>query len=270
MAESDPASAQTPPDANGGVAREALTAYLRTTLDAETGGDWALHNGLQVDGRAIIRKLITGVSACQALFDEAGARGADAILVHHGLFWHGQSPLLTGVMGRRVRTLIAHNINLYAYHLPLDRDPEFGNNALAARAFGLTDITSFSEAKGMPIGFRGSFPVPISVEALHAMCLSVFDQAPLIFDGGPAAIRTLGIVSGGAGRDLYTAIDAGLDAFITGEPEEWAMNLAREAGVHFVAAGHHATERLGVRALGEHLADRFGIDVAFVDVPNPV
>ncbi len=253
-----------------GVDRVELVRYLATLLDADTGADWAVNNGLQVEGNTIVRTVVTGVSSCQRLFDEAAQRSADAVIVHHGLFWHGQSPLLTGVMGRRVRTLLANNINLLAYHLPLDRHEELGNNAVAAKALGLAEITSFALAKGLPIGFAGRFPTPISVAELTALCATVFERKPLVFDGGPDRIRTVGIVSGGAAHSLHEAIAEGLDAFITGEPEEWAMNLAHEAGVHFFAAGHHATERLGVRVLGEHLAEHFDLDVTFADVQNPV
>ncbi len=251
------------------IDRDELVAYLDDLLDAGRGGDYG-PNGLQVEGRREVRRLVTGVSACQELFEQAAAAHADAVLVHHGLFWSGMPYPLVGVRFRRVAALIENGLNLIAYHLPLDRHPELGNNALGARAFGLTDLVPFAEHEGLPIGFHGRFPEPLSAEGLVERCRAVYDQEPRVFAGGPARVATLGIVSGGAQKELYAAIDAGLDAFVTGEVSEWVMNLALEAGVHFLAAGHYATERLGVRALGEHLAERFGIETRFVDVPNPV
>jgi putative NIF3 family GTP cyclohydrolase 1 type 2 len=161
-------------------------------------------------------------------------------------------------------------MSLVAYHLPLDRHPEVGNNALAARAFGLAELAPFAEYEGLPIGVRGRFPEPVPADELVARCARIFGQPPLVFPGGPDPVSTLGIISGGAQKELWAAVGAGLDAYLTGEASEWVMNVAREAGVHYLAAGHYATERLGIRALGEHLAERFGVEVEFVDVPNPV
>ncbi len=251
------------------VDRDELVSYLRDLLRSDEGQDYA-PNGLQVEGRSEIRRLVTGVSACRELFERARDARADAVLVHHGLFWHGEAPVVTGVQYRRLRELIAGGINLLAYHLPLDRHPELGNNALAAEAFGLIRIEPFADHKGQEIGFRGRFETPISPGELIALCERVYGQEPLAFRSGPERVASLGIVSGGAQRDFHQAIAAGLDAYVTGEVSEWVMNVAREAGVHYLAAGHYATERLGVRALGEHLAERFGLDVAFIDVPNPV
>ncbi len=251
------------------VDRDELVSYLRDLLRSDEGQDFC-PNGLQVEGRSRIRRLITGVSACRELFERARRAEADAVLVHHGLFWHGDPPVVTGVQYRRLRELIAGEINLLAYHLPLDRHPELGNNALAARAFGLGQIEPFAVHKGQEIGFRGRFEAPVSPGELVELCTRVYDREPLAFRSGPERVASLGIVSGGAQRDFHQAIAAGLDAYVTGEVSEWVMNVAREAGVHYLAAGHYATERLGVRALGEHLAERFGLDVAFIDVPNPV
>lgn len=249
--------------------RDELIRYLDEYLDAARGSDYG-PNGLQVEGRREIRRLVTGVSACQELFDRAAAAGADAVLVHHGIFWTGMPYTLTGIRHRRVATLIRHELNLIAYHLPLDRHPEIGNNALAARDFGLVEVTPFGVHEGLPIGFSGRFPEPLPAAELAARCQAVYGQAPLVFAHGPDLVKSLGIVSGGAQKELYQAIDADLDAYLTGEVSEWVMNVAREAGIHYFAAGHYATERLGVRALGEHLAERFGLTAEFIDVPNPV
>lgn len=251
------------------VSREELVDYLDEFLVADATEDYC-PNGLQVEGKARIERLVTAVSACEELFARAREQQADALLVHHGIFWKGDPQELTGFRFRRVRDLIAAELNLIAYHLPLDRHPEIGNNALAVRDYGLVDIVPFSPLLGEPVGFAGRFPEPLSVEALLQRTAEIFQQEPQHFAGGPDPVSTLAMVSGGAQRDVYKAIDAGYDVFVTGEVSEWVMNVAREAGIHYLAAGHYATERLGVRALGEHLAERFGIDVHFVDIPNPV
>lgn len=250
------------------VSRADLLRYLDDYLDSG-GADFG-PNGLQVEGRTEIRKLVTGVSACRELFERAAAAGADAVLVHHGIFWNGASPLLVGSHFQRVAALIGAGMSLFAYHLPLDRHPELGNNALAARSLGLDDLEPFGEYQGQPIGCRGRFPVPLSIDEVVARCEGLFGQPALAFREGPAQVGTLGIISGGAQREFHQAIAAGLDAYLTGEASEWVMNVARESRVHYLACGHYATERLGVRALGEHLAGHFGIAVEFVDVPNPV
>ncbi|HKI04943.1 MAG TPA: Nif3-like dinuclear metal center hexameric protein [Thermoanaerobaculia bacterium] len=245
-----------------------LIVYLDQYLDSR-GRDYG-PNGLQVEGKAGIRKIVTGVSACQELFVRAREAGADAVLVHHGIFWEGMPRTLTGFQYRRVAELIRGEMSLIAYHLPLDRHAGVGNNAVAGREFGLIGLEPFGFHDGLPVGFKGRFPDPIPAKELVDRCRRIYAQEPLAFLGGPAAISTLGIISGGAQRDVYTAIDEGLDAYITGEVSEWVMNVAREAGIHYLAAGHYATERLGIRALGEHLRERFGVEVEFVDVPNPV
>lgn len=251
------------------VDRDELVQFLDTLLSASEGDDYC-PNGLQVEGTPSIRRLVTGVSACQKLFAEARSLEADAILVHHGLFWYGAPLPLTGIHLQRVRALIEGRMSLLAYHLPLDRHPEVGNNALGASQLGLSDLRPFARAKGLPVGIAGRFAEPISAAQLGERCLRVFGQDPLVFAEGPDEIHTVGMVSGGAQRELNTAIDEGLDAFITGEVSEWVMNVARESGIHYFAAGHYATEHLGVRRLGELLHEEFGIETVFVDVPNPV
>lgn len=251
------------------IDRDALVSYLDQYLDAQRGRDYG-PNGLQVEGREEIRKIVTGVSACRELFVRARQAGADAVLVHHGIFWEGMPRVLTGFQYRRVAELIRGEMSLIAYHLPLDRHPEIGNNALAGRDLGLVDLEPFGFHDGLPVGFKGRFPEPIPAAELVARARKVFAQEPLAFLEGPDPVRSLGIISGGAQRDFYSAIDEGLDAYVTGEVSEWVMNVAREARVHYLAAGHYATERLGIRALGEHLRERFGIEAEFIDVPNPV
>ncbi|HVR98990.1 MAG TPA: Nif3-like dinuclear metal center hexameric protein [Thermoanaerobaculia bacterium] len=251
------------------VDRRTLITYLDEYLDAARGRDYG-PNGLQVEGKEEIRKVVTGVSACHELFVRAREAGADAVLVHHGLFWEGMPRVLTGFQYRRVAELIRGDVNLIAYHLPLDRHAEVGNNVLACRELGMVDLSPFGMHEGLPVGFQGRFPIPIPASELVERCRKVFVQEPLAFLEGPDPVSTLGMISGGAQRDFYSAVHGGLDAYITGEVSEWVMNVAREARVHYLAAGHYSTERLGIRALGEHLRDRFGIDVEFIDVPNPV
>jgi dinuclear metal center YbgI/SA1388 family protein len=254
--------------APAGIATAELVRWLDEYLESGAVEDYG-PNGLQVEGPPMVRRLVTGVSACRELFERARERGADAVLVHHGLFWRGTPYPLVGVQYRRVAELVRGGIALLAYHLPLDRHAEVGNNALAARALGLGDLQPFARHAGVPIGWQGAFPEPVASADLAARCAALYGQEPLVL-GGPREVRRVGIVSGGAQRELLQAIDAGLDAYVTGEASEWVTNLARESGVVYLAAGHYATERLGVRALGELLARRFGIAVDFVDVPNPV
>ena len=258
----------TPAGASGAVATTDLVGYLDGYLETGAVRDYG-PNGLQVEGAAEVRRLVTGVSACHELFVRARQLGADAVLVHHGIFWRGTPQPLVGVQYRRLAELVHGGMALLAYHLPLDRHPDVGNNALAARALGLERLEPFAEHDGVAIGFCGELPEAIAPDELASRCRTLYGQEPLLL-GAVKPVRTIGIVSGGAQGDLHQAIAAGLDAFITGEASEWVTNLAVEAGVTYVAAGHYATERLGVRALGEHLRDRFGLLVEFVDVPNPV
>lgn len=247
-----------------------LTAYLDHLLDCRSWEDFG-PNGLQVEGRREVRRIVTGVTACHALLAAARERSADAVLVHHGLYWKNLPPVATGWMQRRLLELLPHGVSLLAYHLPLDAHPELGNNILGARALGLEELAPFAPWGRGHIGFRGRFPQPVSPGELIGRCRSAFGgHEPLLLGAGPDAISTVGLVSGGAQGELYKAIDARLDAYITGEASEWVTHIARECGIHYLAAGHHATERAGVRALGEHLAKHFGVAVEFVDVPNPV
>lgn len=249
--------------------RTELLDHLDDLLDLESFDDFG-PNGLQVEGRDEVRRVVTAVSAGVELFDAAIDRGADTILVHHGIFWDWQSPRLVGPRYERVRRLIEHRINLVQLHLPLDAHPELGNNALGARGLGLEDLESFAPHKGKDIGFHGRFPEPIPADELIRRVEDFYQRPPLVHAYGPDPVRTLGIVSGGAQKSMHEAIDLGLDAFLTGEVSEWCRNDAQEAGIHYISAGHYATEVCGIRTLGEHLSERFEIDVEFVDIPNPV
>ena len=251
------------------VSLDELADYLADYLAIDEVSDYG-PNGIQVEGPEKIGKIVTGVSACEELFQEAGRRGADAVLVHHGIFWSGMPYELTGVQYRRVEHLIRERIALLAYHLPLDRHEEVGNNAVACRRLGLVDLEPFGDHEGTSIGWRGRFPEEVSFRSFVESCHRLYGREPLAFGADDASITEIGIISGGAQKEFHGAIAAGLDAFVTGEVSEWVMNLARESGVGFVSAGHYATERLGVQVLGDHLAERFGLEVEYVEVPNPV
>lgn len=253
----------------GEVQTTALVAYLDDYLEAAAVPDYG-PNGLQVEGAPTVRTLVTGVSACRELFERARDRSADAVLVHHGLFWRGTPYPLVGLQFRRVAELVRGGMALLAYHLPLDRHSQVGNNAVAARALGLQELSPFARHEGVALGWCGSLAEPILASELAARCARLYGQQPLLLGPAERQVRRVGIVSGGAQREFHQAIAEGLDAFVTGEASEWVTNLARESGVAYLAAGHYATERIGVRALGEHLAERYGIAVEFVDVPNPV
>lgn len=257
---------------SAGVDRDDLVVWLDTYLEAHAGKDLG-PNGLQVQGRGQVRRIVTGVSACLELFRKAEELDADAVMVHHGIFWDWQSPRLTGMHYDRVAQLLFHGINLLAYHLPLDRHPEVGNNAVACRALGLERLEPFGEYARLPVGFRGRFEEPLPAEEFVARCRDFYGREPLHFPRGgeaPERIETVGIISGGAQKELVAAIDAGLDAFVTGEVSEWVMNTARESRTHFLSCGHYATEVCGIQALGDKVAERFGVEVIYVDVPNPV
>ncbi len=251
--------------------RDAIVTYLGDHLDIAAFDDYG-PNGLQVPGAVEIDTVASGVSAGLELFERATREGAQLILCHHGLFWEGQPRSLTPTMASRLRALLEGDVSLAAYHLPLDAHPELGNNALLADALGVIDREPFARHRGRAIGVRGrlgrdGLPADELVDRVARACGG---RAPLVFAGGPERVGTIGIVSGGAARTVSEAIALGLDAFLTGEPTESVMTEALEGGIHFLAAGHYATETHGIRALGGHVADRFDVRHVFVDVPNPV
>ncbi len=215
--------------------------------------------------------MATGVSAHLELFERARAEGAELVLAHHGIFWGSGPGPIDAALARRLRVLFAGDISLLAYHLPLDAHPEVGNNALLARALGAPELEPFALHRGEPIGCLARFPGEgVAAAELLGRVRELTAREPLAFDCGPPVVRRLGIVSGAGADYLSDAIAAGADAFLTGEPAERVMAQAREAGMHFIAAGHHATETFGVRRLGEHLSERFGLRHIFLDIPNPV
>ncbi|MDZ7270877.1 MAG: Nif3-like dinuclear metal center hexameric protein [candidate division KSB1 bacterium] len=246
------------------VARDRIVTYLNDLLQPQLFEDYG-PQGLQVEGKAHVRKIVTGVSASLELFEQAHIRGADMVIVHHGLFWDRESRVATGALKKRLTALLTNDISLVAYHLPLDAHPTFGNNAVAARALGILDPQRFAT-----VGWWGRLSEPLLARVLFNKIQILYDKTPLIFDYGPDSVETVGIVSGAGAHRLQEAVALGLDCFVTGEASEASMHLARESGLHFVAAGHYATERLGIKVLGEQLAQEFGIEVEFLDLPNPV
>jgi dinuclear metal center YbgI/SA1388 family protein len=250
--------------------REELAAYLNGILVPERFRDYC-PNGLQVEGRSDIDRIVCGVTANQALIDAAIERGADALLVHHGWFWKNEDGRVTGFRKQRLQALLAHDINLFAYHLPLDAHPELGNNAQLAQRLGWEVTGRFAEQE---IGFLGSpgagLPAPTFARDIAARVATVLGREPLLIGDPAREVRTVAWCSGGAQGYFEQAILAGADLYMSGEISEHTVHLARESGVPYLAAGHHATERYGVMALGAHLAERFGLHCDYVEIDNPV
>ena len=245
-----------------------LVNYTDNFLQVQRFKDYC-PNGLQVEASQTLSKIITGVTASQALIDRAIAEKADAILVHHGYFWTGEAAPLTGIKGKRIASLIRNHISLIAYHLPLDAHPVVGNNAQLAKVLGFDVLAGLDDSEN-PIGLVGELPQALPLAALAARIEQRLQRTPLFFGAQDKPIKRVAWCTGAAQSYMQKAIDKGVDCFITGEVSEQTYHLATESGVSFIAAGHHATERYGVKALGEHLAERFAVGVVFVDLDNPV
>jgi len=252
------------------IARDELVHRLDQLLEVDGVVDYG-PNGLQVEGRSEVNRVVTGVTASLALIEAARDREADALVVHHGIFWNHQSLVLRGSLLKRVRALLSSGITLCGYHLPLDRHPDVGNNAPALRSMGVIDLEPFAQAKGVSVGWKGRFATPISPDELMTRVRNTYDvTAPTAFLDGPDAINTIGLVSGAAQGEQTTAIAEGLDAFITGEVSEQNFHLAKEEAIHHLSIGHHASERIGPRCLAEWMASNLPVEAEFVEVPNPV
>jgi dinuclear metal center YbgI/SA1388 family protein len=252
-----------------------ILAHLDELLEPGRFEDYC-PNGLQVPGPADVQTVATGVSASAELFELAARERADLLIVHHGLFWGRTTGAIDAQLGRRLKLLFDAEMALAAYHLPLDAHPTLGNNALLADALGAQRSGAgepFALHHGEPIGCLARFPGEAGIparELIERVRAATGGREPLVFDAGPPNVRTLAIVTGAGTDYLPEASRAGADALLTGEPAERAMAQARELGVRLIAAGHYATETHGVRALGEHLAERYDLRHVFVDVPNPV
>jgi dinuclear metal center YbgI/SA1388 family protein len=228
-------------------------------------------NGLQVPGPPLVETIATGVSASVELFELAAAERADLLLVHHGLLWGSGTRTVDAQLKRRLKLLFDAEMALAAYHLPLDAHPELGNNALLAKALDAVGMEPFALHAGRPIGFVATLPDDgLPAGELFDRVHAITSREPLMFKAGPERVRRVAIVSGAGADYLEEALEAGADALLTGEVSERSMAQARELGLHLISAGHYATETLGIRRLGEHLAERFGVRQVFIDVPNPV
>jgi dinuclear metal center YbgI/SA1388 family protein len=246
--------------------REELNRYLDGLLEVSRFRDYC-PNGLQVEGRGEIRRIATGVTASLDLIQAALAGGADAILVHHGYFWKGDDPCLTGTRRARIAQLLAHEVNLFAYHLPLDAHAELGNNAQLGKRLGLIATGRFADQE---VGFCGNLEASMRLDAFAAHVNHRLGREPLVIGDPAIEVRNIAWCTGAAQGFFEEAVRLRPDAYISGEISEQQVHLARESGVAFLAAGHHATEKYGVQALGEHLAARFGLEQRFIDIPNPV
>ncbi len=246
-----------------------LTKYLDDYLDVESIKDYC-PNGLQVEGRAEIDKIVTGVSACMELFEAAAGKGAQAVVVHHGMFWDSDSRVVRGSMRRRLKYLLDHGISLIGYHLPLDRHRVVGNNIGIVKALGLTDPAPFGDYHGAPLGYIARTEAPVAIDSFADLARDRINNELTIHRFGPDEISSVAVCSGGCQDLLRDAILRKADLFITGEESEWIYHLCKEEGIHYIAAGHHATERFGPMALGDHLAEKFDVEVEFINIHNPI
>ena len=251
------------------VALSELTAYLDRYLEVRRFRDYC-PNGLQVEGRAQVNSLVSGVTACLELVEAAIAADADAILVHHGYFWKGEPAPVVGMKARRLRRLLETGTSLLAYHLPLDAHPEVGNNACLARELNLQTEGVLDADQAAPLASFGRTAAPLDPSAFAREIGQALGREPLWIPGAAGTIHSVGWCTGAAQDYIHYAVSKGLDAFVSGEVSERTTHVAREEGVHYFAAGHHATERYGVQALGAHLAEEFSLTHRFIEVANPV
>ena len=250
------------------VTRAALERELGELLRPEQFSDYC-PNGLQVEGRENIQKLVTGVTASLALIEAAIAAGADAILVHHGYFWKGEEQTVTGLKRKRIFKLLENDISLFGFHLPLDVHEQLGNNVQLAKLLDVDVEGSIFKQNNFPLVLRGTLREPMSGEAFAGHLQSRLTRAPLLIPGTSETISSLAWCTGAGQNFIELAVEAGVDAYLSGEISEQTTHVARESGLHFFAAGHHATERYGVQAVGNYVADKFGIDHEFIDIDNP-
>ncbi len=250
------------------MTRNELAEYLAEFLQVGKFKDYA-PNGLQVEGRAEIKKIVTGVTACQVLIDKAIALNADALLVHHGFFWKGEEEVIIGMKQRRIKALLTHDINLFGYHLPLDAHPMLGNNAELAKKLNISHAKVVEESIQGLI-WQGCLDTPISAGIFKKNISDILNRKALHIGDPLAEIQSIAWCTGGAQDYINDAASLGVDAFISGEVSERTYHSALELGIHYFAAGHHATERYGIQALGEYLARKFDIEHEYVDIDNPV
>ena len=245
-----------------------LLKYSNNVLEIDRFQDYC-PNGLQVEGKTEIKKIVSGVTASQALIDEAIKENADALLVHHGYFWKGEDATITGLKYKRVSSLIESGMSLLAYHLPIDAHPLYGNNAKLAEILEL-DIAGTFPSGNSAVGMYGTLKTPMSAADFSLKVSAALDREALHIGEESEQIHSIAWCSGAAQGYIVDAAELGVDAYLTGEISEQTVHLAREYGLQFYSAGHHATERYGVQAFAEHLASHFGLEHQFIDIPNPV
>lgn len=250
------------------MTRDSLEKYLNTLLETKTIKDYC-PNGLQVEGKKEIKTIVTGVTACQKLLDAAIESHADAILVHHGYFWKGEAYPITGIKKKRISSLIKHNINLFAYHLPLDIHPLYGNNVQLAQRLNIQNLCAFDTGTDPSYGIIGKLNHPLSLESFSKEIVATLNRDPLVIQANNNPIKKVAICTGGAQDFLENAALAGADLYISGEISERTTHSALEGNINYISAGHHATERYGIQALGNHLSDKFDINHTFIDIHNP-
>ena len=250
--------------------RNDFERYLNELLKPELVKDFC-PNGLQIQGRETINKVVTGVTATQALIDKAIAENADAIVVHHGYFWKNESYVIRGMKHKRIKTLLEHDINLFAYHLPLDIHPELGNNAQLAKLLNIEVTGPLELGNPYSVAIQGQFKQPLAAHILAENISDVLNRQCLhIAPESNKEIKTIAWCSGGGQNYIELAAEQGIDAFLSGEVSEQTTHIAREMNIHFFAAGHHATERYGAKALAQHLTNKLSIHAQFIDIDNPV
>ncbi|MBL4647863.1 MAG: Nif3-like dinuclear metal center hexameric protein [Gammaproteobacteria bacterium] len=249
--------------------RTEIVDYLQQLLQPQHFQDYA-PNGLQIAGKSTINNVVTAVTASQAVINEAIKKKADVLLVHHGYFWRGEDPCLVGYKHQRIATLIKHNINLIAYHLPLDAHADYGNNVQLAKRLHLSITKMLGEKDDQMLGCIGELSIPMSSETFIKHITQQLRQKPLHIAGNQRDIKTIAWCTGAAQDYITHAASLGVDAYLSGEASERTFHLAKELGIHYFAAGHHATERYGVQALGEHLAMKFNLQHCFINEENPI
>lgn len=251
------------------VSRQQIQSELCKLLEPHRFRDYC-PNGLQVEGRQEISRIVSGVTASQALIEAAIASGADMLLVHHGYFWKGEAQEITGMKRKRLQKLLTSDLNLFAYHLPLDAHPDFGNNAQLGRLLGFSQETVVGRPGDTPLVAVGTLKEPLTHQAMLEFLEERLQRQPMGIEGEAKLINRVAWCTGAAQNYIDLAVELGVDAFITGEVSEQTFHVVRETGIHFFAAGHHATERYGVQAVGNYLADKFALNHQFIDIDNPV
>ena len=251
------------------VSLKELEAELKLLLKPEQFNDYC-PNGLQLEGRPVVRKIVSGVTACRQLIEAAAAENADLLLVHHGYFWRGEDQRITGLKKVRIEKLLENQMSLIAYHLPLDAHNELGNNVQLAQVLGFEIQGEMGRQNNHPIGLIGRLKPALDFRDFVKLLTDRLHRPPLAIAGSSETISTVAWCTGAAQSYIELAVEAGVNAYVTGEVSEPTVHIARESGLHFFSAGHHATERYGVQALGDYLADKYSLSHVFIDIDNPV